>query len=123
VGTSTKTRFELRRERPVLVRLADIDIIDDEEGKPAGVNQYIGRRPLAVFGNSDADLPMLQWAAAGEGLRLMMIIHHTDADREFAYDRQSGVGRLDRGLSIARKEGWIVADMERDWNSVFARPA
>jgi phosphoserine phosphatase len=123
VGTSTKTRFEMRRETPVLVRLADIDHIDEGEGKPAGINQYIGRRPIAAFGNSDADLPMLQWAAAGDGPRLMMIIHHTDADREIAYDRQSSIGRLDRGLHTARERGWVVVDMKRDWLSVFSRPA
>lgn len=123
IGSCVKTRFEMRGGTPVLVRLPEIDFIDDKEGQPVGINQFIGRRPIAAFGNSDADLPMLQWTASGDGPRLMGLLHHTDADREFAYDRQSDYGRLDRALDVARRREWIVIDMKRDWASVFSRPA
>jgi phosphoserine phosphatase len=123
VGTCTKTRFEMRGTNPVLVRLQEMDVVDDGPGKPAAINQYVGRRPIAAFGNSDADVPMLQWADAGEGPRLIMIVHHTDEEREVAYDRQARIGRLDKGLEMAKRREWHVVDMKRDWNSVFSRPA
>lgn len=123
IGSSTKTRFEFRGPKPVLVRLPELDFIDDREGKAVAINQYIGRRPLAAFGNSDSDLPMLQWAAAGDGPRLMALLHHTDGEREAAYDRHAEFGRLDKGLDLARRRNWIVVDMKQDWNSVFSRPA
>ena len=119
VGSSIKTKYELRDGEPVLVRLPEIDFIDDKAGKPAGIHKFIGRRPIAAFGNSDGDLQMLQWTAAGDGARLMVLIHHTDAEREWAYDRQSHVGKLDKGLDEARAEGWTVVDMKRDWKHVF----
>jgi len=119
VGSSIKTKYELRDGKPVLVRLPEIDFIDDKAGKPVAINQHIGRRPIAAFGNSDGDLQMLEWTAAGEGPRLCLYVHHTDADREWAYDRDSHIGRLDQGLDEARKQGWTVVDMKRDWKVVF----
>jgi phosphoserine phosphatase len=120
IGSSIKTRLETREGRPVLVRLPEVDFVDDKEGKPAGIQKFIGRRPIAAFGNSDGDLQMLQWTAAGGGARLMALVHHTDAEREWAYDRQSPIGRLDRALEEARARGWLIVDMKRDWARVFA---
>jgi phosphoglycolate phosphatase-like HAD superfamily hydrolase len=119
VGSSIKTAFELREGIPVLVRLPEVNFIDDKAGKPVGINQHIGRRPIAAFGNSDGDLQMLQWTAAGEGKQLVAIIHHTDAEREWAYDQDSQVGRLDKALDEANKNGWTVVDMKQDWKVVF----
>lgn len=119
IGSSIKTRFELREGKPVLVRLPEINFIDDKDGKPVGIQQHIGRRPIAAFGNSDGDLQMLQWTAAGAGARFCLYVHHTDAEREWAYDRESHVGRLDRGLLEARTRGWTVVDMKADWNRVY----
>ncbi len=119
VGSSIKTRFELRDGQPVLVRLPEIDFIDDKAGKPVGINSHIGRRPLLASGNSDGDLQMLQYTAAGAGPRLMLYLHHTDAEREWAYDRESSVGKLDEGLDEARAKGWTVIDMKADWKVVF----
>ena len=98
--------------------LPQIDFIDDRPGKPVGINRFIGRRPIFAFGNSDGDRQMLQWTAAGDGARFMGIVHHTDAEREYAYDRQSHVGKLDKALDEAAK-GWTVVDMKNDWRSVF----
>ena len=119
VGSSIKTKYELRDDKPALVRLPEFNFINDKAGKPVGVNQHIGRRPIAAFGNSDGDLQMLEWTTAGEGLRFGMIVHHTDAEREYAYDRQSSVGRLDKALDMATDNGWVVVDMKNDWNRVF----
>jgi phosphoglycolate phosphatase-like HAD superfamily hydrolase len=121
IGSSIKTEFELRDGKPVLVRLPEIDFIDDKAGKPVGIHRHIGRRPIAAFGNSDGDLQMLQWTAAGQSdaPRLMVLVHHTDAVREWAYDRQSHVGKLDRALDEAQKMGWTVVDMQTDWNVIF----
>ena len=119
VGSSIRTRFELRDGQPVLVRLPEIDFIDDKAGKPVGINSHIGRRPLLASGNSDGDLQMLQYTAAGAGPRLMLYLHHTDAEREWAYDRESSIGRLDQGLDEARAKGWTVIDMKADWKVVF----
>ena len=119
IGSSIKTRFELRDGKPVLVRLPEINFVDDGAGKPVGIQMHIGRRPLAAFGNSDGDLQMLQWTAAGPGPRLCLYVHHTDAEREWAYDRTSNIGRLDRGLDEAQARGWTVVDMKTDWNRVF----
>jgi phosphoserine phosphatase len=119
VGSAIETRFETRDGRPVLVRLPQIDFIDDKEGKPVGIQQHIGRRPIAAFGNSDGDLQMLQWTAAGEGPRLCLYVHHDDAEREWAYDRKSSIGRLDRGLDEAKAKGWTVVSMKDDWKQVF----
>jgi len=119
VGSSIKLKFEIRDGRPVLMRLPDIDFIDDGPGKPVGIQKFIGRRPIAAFGNSDGDLQMLQWTAAGEGARFMLLVHHTDVEREWAYDRQSLIGRLDKALDEALKRGWTVVDMKKDWNRIF----
>jgi hypothetical protein len=119
VGSSIKTKFELRDGKPVLVRLPELNFIDDKAGKPVGINQHIGRRPIAAFGNSDGDLQMLQWTAAGKGARLMVLIHHTDAEREWAYDRESHIGRLDKALDEANAKGWTVVDMKKDWKVIY----
>jgi phosphoglycolate phosphatase-like HAD superfamily hydrolase len=119
VGSSIKTKYELRNGKPVLARLPELNFIDDKAGKPVGIHQYIGRRPIAAFGNSDGDLQMLQWTTAGKGARFALIVHHTDADREWAYDRNSPVGRLDQALDEAKEKGWTVVDMQNDWKTVF----
>jgi phosphoglycolate phosphatase-like HAD superfamily hydrolase len=119
VGSSIKVKFELRDGEPVLVRLPEVDFIDDKAGKPVGIHKFIGRRPIAAFGNSDGDLQMLQWTAAGEGKRFMLLVHHTDAEREYAYDRKSHVGRLDKALDEAGQRGWTVVDMQRDWTVIY----
>jgi phosphoglycolate phosphatase-like HAD superfamily hydrolase len=122
VGSLGKEQFELRSTGPVLVKLPAVDFVDDRAGKPVGIQRFIGRRPLAAFGNSDGDLEMLQWTAAGEGARLMLLVHHTDAEREWAYDRDSHVGKLDKALDEAQAKGWAVASMKDDWNTIFADP-
>ena len=119
IGSSGRLKFEIRDGNPVLVKLPEIDFIDDKAGKPVGIQMHIGRRPIAAFGNSDGDLQMLQWTTAGSGLRFGMIIHHTDAEREWAYDRQSRIGRLDKGLDEAKAKGWTVVDMKSDWSQIF----
>jgi phosphoglycolate phosphatase-like HAD superfamily hydrolase len=119
VGSSIKTKFELRERKPVLLRLAQLNFIDDKVGKPIGINEHIGRRPIAAFGNSDGDLQMLQWTTAGTGVRFALIVHHTDAEREWAYDRKSSVGRLDKALDEAKVKGWTIVDMKNDWKTVF----
>jgi len=121
IGSSIKTKFEIRDGKPVLVRLPEINFIDDKAGKPVGINQHIGRRPIAAFGNSDGDLQMLQWTAAGEGKRLMVIVHHTDTDREWAYDKDSHVGKLDKALQEASQRNWTVVDMKKDWMQVYPK--
>jgi phosphoserine phosphatase len=119
VGSSIKTKFEMRDGKAVLVRLPEINFIDDKADKPVGINQHIGRRPIAAFGNSDGDLQMLQWTAAGDGPNLMVYIHHTDAEREWAYDRESHIGRLDKGLDQANTKGWMLVDMKKDWKVIY----
>jgi phosphoglycolate phosphatase-like HAD superfamily hydrolase len=120
IGSSIKTKFEMRDGKPGLVRLPQIDFIDDKEGKPVGINSHIGRRPIAAFGNSDGDLQMLQWTTAGSGPRFALIVHHDDADREWAYDRKSSIGKLDKALDEATAKGWTVVSMKDDWKRVFA---
>jgi hypothetical protein len=120
VGSSGKTEFQLRDGKPVLMRLAEIDFIDDGPGKPVGINKHIGRRPIAAFGNSDGDLQMLQWTTTGGNpARFGLIVHHTDAEREWAYDRNSSIGKLDKALDAASACGWIVMDMKNDWKTIF----
>jgi len=120
VGSSGVVKFEIGADgKPVLLKEPEVEFIDDGRGKPVGINRFIGRRPIFAFGNSDGDLQMLQWTAAGDGARFMAIVHHTDAEREWAYDRQSHIGRLDRALDEANARGWTVVDMKRDWNVVF----
>jgi len=121
IGSSIKTKFELREGRPVLVRLPEVNFIDDGPGKPMGIHSHIGRRPIAAFGNSDGDLQMLQYTAAGEGLRFCLYVHHTDAEREWAYDRRSPIGRLDKGLDEAQGKGWTVVDMSKDWKEIYPK--
>ncbi len=119
VGSSIVTRFEMRADGPVLVREPKVDFIDDREGKPVGIHKFIGRRPVFAFGNSDGDLQMLQWTAATPGTHFVGLIHHTDDVREWAYDRKSHIGQLDKGLDEALAKGWTVVDMKRDWKHVF----
>ena len=119
VGSSVKTKYEVRDGKPVLVRVPELNFIDDKEGKPVGIQQHIGRRPIMAFGNSDGDFQMLEWATAGSGSGFGLYVHHTDADREWAYDRESGVGRLSRGLDEAASRGWTIVDMKKDWLVVF----
>jgi len=119
VGSTGKLKYELRDGKPVLMRLAAIDHIDDGPGKPVGIQTHIGRRPIAAFGNSDGDLQMLQYTAAGGGARLMLLVHHTDAEREYAYDRKSSIGRLDKALDEADAKGWTVVSMKADWKRIF----
>ena len=104
----------------MLVKLPEIDFIDDKEGKPVAINKFIGRRPILAFGNSDGDLQMLQWTAAGGGARFMGIVHHTDAAREWAYDRKSTIGQLDKALDEANAKGWTLVSMKDDWRRIFA---
>lgn len=119
IGTSTKMKFELRNGMPVLVKLPELNFIDDREGKPVGIESYIGRRPIASFGNSDGDLQMMQWTAAGSGARFCLYVHHTDAQREWAYDRQSVIGRFDKAFDEALDKGWIIVDMKNDWKIIY----
>jgi hypothetical protein len=119
VGSSIQTEFQLRDGRPVLVRLPKLAFLDDKAGKPVGIHHFIGRRPIAAFGNSDGDLQMLQWTTLADGPRLGVLVHHTDVKREWAYDRKSPIGRLDAALDEAAERGWTVVDMKRDWNAVF----
>ena len=119
VGSSIKTEFQMTDNGPVLMRLPQVNFIDDKEGKPVGINSHIGIRPVAAFGNSDGDLQMLQWATLWPGARFGLLVHHTDAGREWAYDRQSPVGRLDKALDEAQKNGWTVVDMRKDWKVIY----
>ncbi len=119
VGSSIKTRYEVRDGVPALVRLPELNFVDDKEGKPVGINQHIGKRPIMAVGNSDGDFQMLEWATAGEGARLGVFVHHTDAEREWAYDRDSHIGRLQRGLDEAKERNWLVIDMKRDWKRIY----
>jgi hypothetical protein len=119
VGSSGKLSFELRDGKPVLMKLPDLNFNDDKSAKPIGIQMHIGRRPIAAFGNSDGDLQMLEWARGGDGVRFALIVHHTDAEREWAYDRDSAVGKLDKALDAAKAEGWTVVDMKEDWKSIF----
>ena len=123
VGSSIQTKFELRDGKPVLVRLPAVNFVDDKEGKPVGIQMHIGRRPLAAFGNSDGDLQMLQWTTAGSGPRVALYVHHDDAAREWAYDRESHIGKLDKGLDEAKAKGWTVVSMKNDWKTVFPQEA
>lgn len=119
VGSSGKLKFEMRDGQPVLLKLPAIDFIDDKAGKPVGIHRFIGRRPILAFGNSDGDQQMLEWTAAGSAAHLMGLVHHTDAEREWAYDRKSSIGKLDKALDEATAKGWTVVDMKRDWKTIF----
>lgn len=119
IGSAGVTKFELRDGKPVLVKEPKVEFIDDGPGKPSGINNFIGRRPIFAFGNSDGDQQMLEWTAAGDGARFMGIVHHTDADREWAYDRVSHVGKLDKALDEGTAKGWTIVDMKNDWLNIY----
>jgi phosphoserine phosphatase len=120
VGSSIKTQFEMKDGTPTLFRLPQVNFIDDKAGKPVGINEHIGRRPIAAFGNSDGDLEMLQWTTLTDGARFGLIVHHTDAEREYAYDRKSDFGHLDKALDAAAINNWTVVDMKNDWKTIFS---
>jgi phosphoserine phosphatase len=119
VGSSIVSEFKTRDGKPEVVRMSKIDFIDDKAGKPVGIYEHIGIRPILAFGNADADMQMIEYTMAGEGRRLGLVVHHTDAEREYAYDRKSHVGTLDKALDRADANGWIIVDMKNDWNRVF----
>jgi hypothetical protein len=119
VGSSGKTKFEMRDGTPVLLKLPAVNFIDDKDGKPVGINEHIGRRPVMAFGNSDGDLEMLQWTAASSGSRYCLYVHHDDAEREYAYDRKDALAKLDKGWDEALAKGWTVVSMKDDWKIIF----
>jgi len=119
VGSSIKLKYEIRNGRPVIMKEPELDFIDDKEGKPVGIQQHIGRRPIMAFGNSDGDFQMLEWTTSGSGARFGLLVHHTDPEREWAYDRDSHFGKLARGLDEGPKRGWIIVDMKQDWKQIF----
>jgi len=119
IGSSVKLKYEMRDGRPALMKLPAADLLNDKAGKPVGIESRIGRRPIAAFGNSDGDLEMLQWTTAGRGARLGLLIHHDDAEREWAYDRDSFIGRLDAAWDMAAAEGWTIVSMKDDWKTIF----
>jgi phosphoserine phosphatase len=120
IGSVVKTQFELQEATAVLVRQPELVFYDDKDGKPRAIEHFMGRRPIAAFGNSNGDVPMLQWAQSGDGARYMLLVHHTDGDREWAYDRQTLSGQLTTGLDTARANGWTVVDMKQDWRAIYA---
>jgi hypothetical protein len=119
IGSAIKLSYKLVNGTPTLIREAGIDFVDDKAGKPIGIYKAIGRKPIAAFGNSDGDFQMLDWVTTGPGLRLGMIVHHTDAEREYAYDRKSSMGRLDNALDAAASHHWLLIDMKQDWVQIF----
>jgi hypothetical protein len=119
IGSSVKVQYEERGAIPVLVRMPSLNFLDDKEGKPVGIHYHIGRRPIAAFGNSDGDLQMLRWATSGPRPGFALYVHHTDSVREWRYDRDSHVGRLDKGLDEARSKKWVIVDMKSDWREMF----
>jgi phosphoglycolate phosphatase-like HAD superfamily hydrolase len=119
IGSSVKTKYEVRDGKPAIVRLPEIDFIDDKAGKPVGIHKFIGKRPIMAVGNSDGDFQMLEWTTSAPGTRLGLIVHHDDAEREFAYDRKSAFGKLDQGLDEGPKRGWTIVSMKNDWRAVY----
>jgi haloacid dehalogenase-like hydrolase len=119
IGSSGKLRFELRAAGPVILKLPEVEFVDDGPGKPVAIQKVIGRRPVLAFGNSDGDQQMLEWTAAGPGPRFLGLVHHTDAEREWAYDRASSIGKLDKAWDEASQKGWTVVDMKSDWKVVY----
>ena len=119
VGSSIKTELQYVDGAPVIMRLPELNFIDDKEGKPIGINMHIGKRPIAAFGNSDGDFEMIDWTTAGDGPRFGLIVHHDDAGREWAYDRDSHIGQLDKGLDVGPERGWTIVSMENDWNTIY----
>ncbi len=122
IGSTVTTKYEVHNGAPAIVRLPEIDFIDDKAGKPVAIHKVVGRRPIAAFGNSDGDFEMLEWTTSAPGARLGVIVRHDDAQRELAYDRESHVGRLARGLDEGPKRGWTIVSMKNDWRSVYSRP-
>jgi len=122
IGSGLRTKFTAQKGTHVLVRRAEFDLMDDGPGRPGAIYRAIGRRPIAAFGNADADMEMLEWVASGAGKHLVLLVHHTNGGNEFAYDRKGTFGRLDRGLDAARRQGWTIADMTKDWNRFFSKP-
>jgi hypothetical protein len=122
VGSTGKLKFEMLNGTPVLVKRPESDFVDDKEGKPVGIQKFIGRRPIASFGNSDGDLQMLQWTCIADGAHFCLYVHHTDPEREWAYDRTSSIGRLDKGLDVASSRSWIVVSIKDDWKTIFPPP-
>jgi len=120
VGSSIVSEYQVKDGKPEIVRMPKIDFIDDKEGKPVGIYGHIGQRPILAFGNSDSDMQMIEYTTGGDGLRLGLFVHHTDAEREYAYDRDSHVGTLDKALDVAASKGWIIVDMKEDWKTIFS---
>lgn len=120
IGSSFKMNFKMDNDKPVIVQIPEVNFVDDNDGKPVGIYQYIGRRPIASFGNSDGDLQMMQWTTGGSGLRFALFVHHTDAEREYAYDRKSPFGHFDKALDEAIAKGWTVVDMKNDWKIIYS---
>ncbi|ADJ24736.1 nonspecific acid phosphatase precursor [Hyphomicrobium denitrificans ATCC 51888] len=121
IGSTGGLKFEMRDGTPIIMKTPDLVLNDDKDGKPVGIQRHIGRRPTAAFGNSDGDLQMLEWTCSPPGARLCLLVHHTDAEREWAYDRTSRVGRLDKALDEATAKGWTIVDMKQDWKTVFPK--
>jgi phosphoglycolate phosphatase-like HAD superfamily hydrolase len=119
IGSSSKTEYDYNNGNPVIMRLPELDFINDKEGKPEGINRFIGRKPVFASGNSDGDLQMMRWAASNKLKSFMLYVHHTDSAREWAYDRESSVGRLDKGLDEANEKGWTIIDMKKDWKVIY----
>ena len=120
VGSSGVTKWQMGKDdKPSLLKEAKVEFIDDGPGKPVGINRFIGRRPVFAYGNSDGDQQMLEWTAAGAAARFMGIVHHDDAEREWAYDRQSHVGKLDKAWDEGLRRGWAITSMKRDWKVIF----
>ena len=119
VGSSVVAKFQIKDGKPALIRMPKIDFINDKAGKPVGIYEHIGRRPILAFGNSDSDIQMIEYTLAGDGHRLGIFVHHTDADREYAYDRKSHVCTLDKALDQANANRWIIVDMKKDWKRIF----
>ena len=119
IGSSIKVKFEMRDNEPVLVKQPELFFLDDKQGKAIAINHYIGRRPVMAFGNSDGDLQMLQWCTTRKGPSFAFYVHHTDAEREWAYDRTSKIGKFDKGLDEAKRKNWVIADMKKDWKVIY----
>jgi hypothetical protein len=119
IGSSGNLKYEVREGTPVIIKQPGIQHLDDKEGKPVGIQRHIGRRPIAAFGNSDGDFQMLEWATGGAGARLGVFIHHDDGARDWAYDRESHIGRLARMLDEAPVRGWIRVSMKNDWKTLY----
>ncbi|MGF6157383.1 hypothetical protein M2267_002642 [Ensifer sp. KUDG1] len=119
VGSSITSKYEVKDGKPAIVRLPEVDFVDDGPGKPIGIYTHIGKRPIAAFGNSDGDFQMLEWTTSRAGKSFALIVHHDDAEREFAYDRESHFGRLDKGLDEGRKRGWTIVSMKNDWKQIY----